>query len=440
MIKFVKIACVGLLSSNFMFGGAKHSTLYVPLGDPQEEESEIGVFDEGKFTALKNDINPSAKDFFVVAVTRDKKSDLTPSEIEIFKLLLQQLFERPMTKDECKENFEKDLLSKESLIRNANGLQSYLRLLEDFDEYTAEDKETLPSIIRKFNCSNMGTPPASADSDDVFSITSITKTGDFSLEELKNASALIAFNEYFFGETPCPHETAKNYSKNFSKINHCLWGCNFLTYTGDFKPEQVERNINIFNATQGGTEPLTITSKILKKESNGKVMTENKTFYTLQDREPTIVSTYNKSSYYLECDDFLTSEQAFYYFGDKKDLYFNPTSSIAQNISTEICRDVALGLRKGDINPVNLHLIQSNTLNHLADSSSAFNLPPAWCYIFCDSKVASRTLDERAREGRSHVYFNAVARNTFFKPCYSCSFMFHNYNFSIDVYKIISLE
>jgi hypothetical protein len=385
-----------------------------------------------------------------VAVTRDKKSDLTPSEIEFFKLLLQQLFEGPMTKDQYEENFKKDLPSKETLEQSANGVEDYLRILEDFETYTAKDKETFSDIIFKFNESNKGT----STTQDVKPIFSITKTDDFSLEELKEAFALIAFNEYFFGETPCPRETAENYSKNFSKINRCLWACNFLTYCNTnneqadkdiikfYKNEKKEVNSSLLNKINSEEVPQKKEKMIentLKSalETNKTLMTENKTFYALSSN---IVSSYNKSSYFCECDSFLTSKKVFYHFGDEKDHPVDAEGAIAKNISTEICMDVALGLRTGDVEPVNLHLIQSNTLGHLADKQFANTLPPAWCYIFCDSNVAIRKLEERKRDGRSHIYFNAVARNNIHDPCYSCSFMFHNYNFNIDIYKIISLE
>jgi hypothetical protein len=433
MIKFIlKVVCISLLSGNFMFAGSG-----------QSKSTELNFLHEANFEELKTYLGGnSASDFFIIAITRNRKETLNPFEISFLRLLLHQLFNGPMELEQCTSILEKHFPNKELLMAEANGVNSYIKTLKNFEVHKDEDMKDFLSILEACNFLNKKLPIRykAHDYQSTISIQrtnnectqlsfSITKDDGFSVEALTNATGIIAFNEYFFGNTPFPCLTVQNYSKSFSQINeHYLFACNFLTYTNEFESEQKIKSIKNFNNGKVGKNRITESKLELQEGTNGKIMMENKTFYA---RSNTIVSTYNKSSYFKENDEFLSNEQAFYCFGDAKDHPTNDT--LAKNISTEICRDVSLGLRKEDTR-VNLHLIQSNTLNNLTQYTDY--LPLAWCYVFCDHSVANRNIYERNRDGRSHVYFNSVVKGNLHQPCYSCSFDLHNCKYDINIYKI----
>ena len=400
---------------------------------------------EPNFKALKEYLvsNPDS-DFFVIAITRNRKMALNPFEISFLKVLLLQLFNKPINSEQYTFALEENFPNKELLVKDANGVTSYIETLKDFETHKSEDMKDSLSILEACNFLNAKLPIRYKAYDYQSTICiqrtnnectqlsfSITKNDDFSIEALREASGIIVFNEYFFGNIPFPCNTAQNYSTDFSQINeHYLFACNFLTYTDKFQKTQEIESIEAFNTNKLGENPISESKLTLTKEENGKLMMENKTFYT---HKSSIVSTYTKSSYFKENDEFLGTEHAFYCFGDGKDRSIIATP-IAMNISTEICRDVSLGLREKDT-PINLHLIQSNSLNNLIQYSTGY-LPPAWCYIFCDPSVASRNIYKRNRDGRSHVYFNYVAKENLYQPCYSCSFDLHNCKYDINIYKI----
>ena len=183
-------------------------------------------------------------------------------------------------------------------------------------------------------------------------------------------------------------------------------------------------NIKIFNEERVKGDKGLVNTKIqkdLSETTNQEYCMENKTFYALEGK---IVSTYNKSSYAEENDTFLQDKHAFYKFVDKKD---HGHEVIEKNVSTEICYDY--GLRAGN-NPVNIHLIQSNTLNEI----SAQKLPPAWCYVFCDASIARR---QYASRGQAHYY--VCTENFDFKHCKKpiCSvFSDMGGKIRIEIYKI----
>lgn len=414
-------------------------------GNGQSKVTEQNL-DTEKIEALKEYLGGGPNsDFFVMAITRNSKEPLSPFEIHFLKVLLSQLLNKPTPPLQCVAALEENI-NKTLLIAEANGVKSYLETLKDPEIHRKEDMNDSLSILDA--CNSLNTKSSvryqAYDYQSTINIQrtnnectqlsfSITKNDEFSIKALRNATGIIAFNEYFFGNIPFPHSAARNYSISFSQINeHYLFACNFLTYTKEFQEEQVSESIAFFNKNTLGENPISVsklTPETLTKEKNGKFMMENKTFYPHKNG---IVSTYNKSSYFKENDEFLANEQAFYYFGDKTD---HPAADqIAVNISTEICRDVSLALRREDTSVVNLHLIQSNSLNNLIQYTGY--LPPAWCYIFCDPSVANRDICERNRDGRSHVYFGQAVKRNSYPPCYSCSFDLHNCRYDINIYKI----
>ena len=353
---------------SLMFGN------FIFAGSGQSEPAEQNS-DEENFKAFKKCLrDPLSEDFFVIAITRNSKEPLDNPEIDILKNLLSELFR--------------------GIMSNKN------------------------NVVKSW-CSDF----------------SITTNADFSLEKLKDSSGLVAFNEYFFGKTPLSHDVAENYTKIFSEITPSyLFACNFLTYTQNFTPEQANNNIRMFYENKNEiTSSILIENKTkdeiasdLATEHN--FMLENKTFYSLRGE---IVSIYNKSSYFDEDDVFLNDKNAFYYFGDCKDHLMGETPRITNDISTEICRDVSLGLRKNDTD-VFLHLVQSNTLNDLSGYKQFGYLPPASYYIFCDPCVARNTAKH------SHLYLNETT-NVFTKcsSCCSCSFTIDKSNkYSVNIYKI----
>ena len=154
---------------------------------------------------------------------------------------------------------------------------------------------------------------------------------------------------------------------------------------------------------------------------------ENKTFYALNEN---IISTYNKSTYYNESNEFLSYENTFYRFGDKEDhSSLQDTIHFANYVSTEICRDVVCKIRKDDADRIPFHIIQANSIRRLPSDEE---IPPANIFVFCDPVVCSS-------EDLSHVYKDSISigiENTC-NPCYIASFTLNGKEINISIYKII---
>ena len=240
MTKFnLKTICVSLMFSNFMFAD---------------------------FEAFKRYLkNPLSEDFFVIAVTRYSNislNGLRPVEINFLELLLSQLINGPMHESHYITRLKQSFAA-ENKIETDGDVPGYLKSLWRYRSFEISEKEDMKeylSILEACNFLNAESrikykPHWHPSTLSIYRIDnegsklsfSVTENGVFSIKNLKDASGLIAFNEYFFGKEPFPNEVAENYAKEFSKINaHFLSACNFLTYTKDFKSEQVEGNINTF--------------------------------------------------------------------------------------------------------------------------------------------------------------------------------------------------
>ena len=401
----LKIACVSLMFGNFMFGSLDFN---------------------GFKRCLKN---PLPEDFFVTVITRNGKEALRPAEINFLKLFLSCLFNGLKTEEELSATIEGILSAEENIgTETEKGVPGYLETLHRYKslkEKKPNEKEELISILR--------------------SCLEPKEDTDTLLEKLKNATGLVAFNEYFLGKTPFPHDIAETYAKSFSQdINNYLFACNFLTYSQMPATVDPKSYIDYFNDSKNrefGIEGnqikySTVETGIDKKsisENENLCMMENKTFYTLNNE---VVSTYNKSSYCDENDDFLSNENVFYYFGDWKDHQKPNLPQITNHISTEICRDLPVGRRQND-NGILFHLIQANGLRNMMSYTN--NLPIALCYIFCDPCVMRKDILTRKREALGHIYYNNIApMEKFFMPdvYYSFSFELHCTKIDINIYKI----
>lgn len=234
----------------------------------------------------------------------------------------------------------------------------------------------------------------------------------------ENSLKIIVFNEYFFGKYPVLREEKKN---NFVQL---IFGANCLNtifypnflyqkecsknfIAEDLKPYIKENNheyiLSIIEARRIfsnaikyidddraimkeeavralGLEPPSeesdrdIPIPKLPKVTNIDSIVRNIT-YGIYKKD--ILSEYKKSSYFRECDYLLGN--AIYDFGDGKDRIRKGLTEdlkdiakrLIQTISTEICYDLACGIRKnnewkndGGKRTV-LHLIQSNSIDPL---------------------------------------------------------------------------
>ena len=376
----------------------------------------------GNFDNLKTQLNSTSNSFFIVCLTRtqNNKIPLRSSEIEFLKQLLSKLLNnKAFDLNKTKETLHKGLSEEMSLnldeIDKNNEFSAYLIPSKDFYSQYIGNKKLKQNELNNY-CKIL---EQAAD-----------KTKQTFFDEISNACGLVVVNEYFWGNKVFPHTLAEFYAKDFSTIHsNFVFACNFLTWNYNFDETLAVNNINFFHGNkqqennQEDQKPL-VQSYVQELKSTH--MLENKTFYTLRNE---IISVYNKSSYYQENDNFLR-QNAFYYFGDKKDhcllrnyLFFT------QNVSTEICRDVVCGVRKDDVGHKSFHIIQSNTIPPNSDQ-----LPSADIFIYCDPSVASvKDLNIRL----SHVYKDTIILENICKPCYVASFDLVEKGFDVSIYKII---
>jgi hypothetical protein len=92
---------------------------------------------------------------------------------------------------------------------------------------------------------------------------------------------------------------------------------------------------------------------------NGKFQNTSMIFFN-----GNLLTSYNKSTYADEYDDLLYDH--LYEFGEGKDNSVEENSPAAgivfNNISTQICRDLAVGIRTSDTGLQKIHILESNTI------------------------------------------------------------------------------
>lgn len=134
------------------------------------------------------------------------------------------------------------------------------------------------------------------------------------------------------------------------------------------KVSQLEEKM-VPGLTEASTDPTSILRKRLSDSIDGNVLIpvlENVTFYITKGCP---IMRYNKSTYFDEID--ISERQPFVYnLGCGFDFLCEGISSfykqqaelLRRNLSTEICRDVVCGIRKGD-KFHRLHIVQSNSVS-----------------------------------------------------------------------------
>ena len=244
-------------------------------------------------------------------------------------------------------------------------------------------------------------------------------------EKIDNMPCFIVFNEYFFGKGPLMAEKKNKLLEQFSDFENAIFVVNFVSlgqklvsvYEIDRTanivrnsmihekllaqklqiPQQegymlslgsnikerfsyaysglqfAQKNFNSSFEVQGNenqankeiTDYLAYLKQLLEAIKTEFIETqclENVTFYYHKNIP---LMKYNKATYYNEVLN-LNQNKITYLFGIGTDLivsFLNPISeTLHKNVSTEICRDVCLGVRKEDRTHKKLHIIQSNTI------------------------------------------------------------------------------
>ncbi len=224
---------------------------------------------------------------------------------------------------------------------------------------------------------------------------------------------LIIFNEYFFGKEPLNATTKEILLKQFDSFENAIFVANFiLLETKDISIYEIDRTINMIRESftweeiaakkfkvntykpEGTPKQMQLTNAVQFAQKNfsvyqqglndkyllflkKKILYTNSEFVNIPCLENISfyyhknipLMKYNKATYFNE---FLLSTQSnkpeypFYRFGCGADLILDNDNTMSKilhnNVSTEICRDVCIGIRK-DSPFKKLHIIQSNTIN-----------------------------------------------------------------------------
>lgn len=270
--------------------------------------------------------------------------------------------------------------------------------------------------------------------------------------EINNILCFIIFNEYFFGKEPLTTEIKNKLLQQFSEFENAIFVVNFVSLEQKLvSVYEIDRAINILNSSFSKDEILekknlisTIEGKhslrqfqlentiqfaerkflprqtglsekyllflneLLKKstfEICNILCLENNTIYYHKN---VCLMKYNKATYFNE---FLLpilsrNKYPFYCFGCGIDLIIDNENLIAKilqaNVSTEICKDVSIGIRKDSL-ARKLHIIQSNTIK----AENYINYMPSFNYLIISDPIHNMCLNKTRHLINSKISFQS---------------------------------
>lgn len=302
------------------------------------------------------------KPFCIMTIVRDAQSVMLPSERRCIENVIKLL---------CKDEIEEEDKSLPALVEKDN---SYIRDIKEKDvemHMTNENPEYILSIYNKNMILTKEFYNILKKSLLVYITNNIEKIKFFRKE-----NGIIVLNEMFFGkEAPYIPEEYESVQREFLELSKTipnkLFCINILANKkhsmSRSKIEQVkalESKRFVRNDTKFDSQSTSSSGKTLKDQyieeaykEGEKIALENASHAFLAGK---LVFTYNKGTYFGECDDQLDRNIP-YIFGDGQVHFFPDFRSLEKYISVQICRDLACGVGI-PIDSKSIHIFQSNSL------------------------------------------------------------------------------
>lgn len=297
--------------------------------------------------------------FFVMTIVRDAQSVMLPSERMCIENIIELLCGNISQKED--DTLSEVIQNDQKHIKDIKGkkAEEYINDIYANYELSVYNKD-IDSIQNSYNGVKK-------------SIKDYIKNTD--IKAFSDGCGIIVLNEMFFGkEAPYPPEEYEKVLKEFSTLSKLISSkllcINVLAnkeYEGLDSQKELLKRLNTRRFVRNDTkfDPLDENDASLQKaqyiekayKRDKTIALENASHAFLAGQD---VFTYNKASYFGECDDQLDKNIP-YIFGDGKIKFFSNFNWLGQYISIQICRDLVCGIGIPE-SPNKIHIFQSNSL------------------------------------------------------------------------------